>query len=99
MHSHYIKEWRKFRGMTQLTLARAADMERSYLSMVETGARQYNEEMILRLAKVLDTSPANLVGRHPDRDGIDTLLETVSESERVKIAAVVRAMLPPNETN
>jgi len=49
-----IAAWRKFRGMSQLTLAKAAGCTQSALSQIESGARYGTPKLRKALAKALD---------------------------------------------
>jgi transcriptional regulator with XRE-family HTH domain len=56
-----LKAARTRSGMSQQTLAGGAGADRSYLSMLERGLQQPTLAMLLRIAKALDTPPAQLV--------------------------------------
>jgi len=53
--------WRKHRGLTQKALADAVGISQSYVADLESGRRQGNPSLLLRLAKVLGTSMESLV--------------------------------------
>ncbi len=56
-----IQIWRKHRGMTQDVLARKCEINRVYLSQIETGRRQPSTALLRRLATVLDSSVDDLL--------------------------------------
>lgn len=62
----FLKEWRKAAGFTQDRLAEVTGLSKPYISQLESGARQYNQELLESLAEVLRTSPADLIHRRPD---------------------------------
>lgn len=96
MKQHYIKEWRKHRGMTQVALAAAMGVSRSYLTMIERGDTRYNQDFLELAAQHLDTTPADLLARAPgSTQRIDALLADVPEEERQRIEAAIRALLQP----
>ncbi len=53
---HPIKVWRKYRGMTQAELAKAARISVPYLSQIETGNRVGKAEVLAAVAKALGLS-------------------------------------------
>jgi transcriptional regulator with XRE-family HTH domain len=54
MFGALVKHWRARRGLSQLDLALAAGVSARHLSFLETGRAKPSEEMVLRLADVLD---------------------------------------------
>lgn len=56
-----VKVWRKKRGMTQRTLAAAAEVSPSYLAEIETRRKPGSVDAIRRLAKALDVPMERLV--------------------------------------
>jgi transcriptional regulator with XRE-family HTH domain len=51
---------REKRGLSQSQLARAVDVVDTYISRIETGRAQPSFDLILALARHLDTSPSEL---------------------------------------
>ncbi len=51
-----LRYWRSKRGFSQLDLSLVAEVSTRHLSFLETGRAQPSEEMVLRLASVLDLS-------------------------------------------
>lgn len=56
-----IREWREDRGMSQETLADAAGLHRTHISLIERGQRSARLETIYRLANALGIQPADLM--------------------------------------
>ena len=56
-----LRTVRKEVGLTQEQLAHAADIDRTFVSMVERGERQPTVRVIFRLAAALDVPPARLI--------------------------------------
>lgn len=95
MQKHYIREWRTHRGLTQKAMAEAMNISQSYVAMVERGTRRYDQYFLEGAAATLEVGIADLF-RSPDESGsIDALLLSLDESERIRVEAVVRAMLGP----
>lgn len=55
-----IAYYRKARGYTQLQLAEALDIDRSHMSGIEIATQGISLDLIFRLCKVLDITPAQL---------------------------------------
>lgn len=71
---HYLKEWRKFRGMTQQELADALDTSKSVISDMERGELQLSPKWLRRIAPILQTQPGHILDHDPadlDNDIID----------------------------
>lgn len=58
-----IKSLRKEKGMSQLELSKRLGVSRSTISMWEIGASQPDNDSLLRLAELFDTSADYLLGR------------------------------------
>jgi transcriptional regulator with XRE-family HTH domain len=67
--NHYVREWRRKRGLTQLALAQACGVDRSLIAKLESGVHRYNQDILQDCARVLDCSVADLLVRHPDDPG------------------------------
>lgn len=58
-----LRECRTKAGISQEALALQADLDRTYISLMERGLRQPTLETLFRLAEVLGIAPATMVGR------------------------------------
>ena len=56
-----LRVWRKYRGLTQQQVARAAGISKPYLSQLELGRRKGTAEVLQAIAKVLNVSLDDLV--------------------------------------
>lgn len=56
-----LRAYRSRSAISQERLAEAVGMDRTYISMLERGIHQPTLTVVLRLAVVLDVSPAELV--------------------------------------
>lgn len=65
---HYIREWRKKRGLTVNGLAAKSDVSASMISKLERGLAQYTQGMLKRLSEALEVEPEFLVAIDPDSD-------------------------------
>lgn len=62
---HYIKEWRKFRGLTQQQLSERIGIDKSYLSKIENGKKRYDQPFLEATAEALSCEVADLLIRNP----------------------------------
>lgn len=91
---HYIREWRKHRGLTQEVLAERAGMTPTNLSQLENHKQSYSAEGLERLAEALRCEPAQLLMVDPSKDdAIWSLWERAKPAERQQIIAVTKALL------
>ncbi|MDO9300248.1 MAG: helix-turn-helix transcriptional regulator [Anaerolineales bacterium] len=58
-----IKVWREYRGLTQQQLADKVKISKPYISQIETGKRTGTTEILSAIAKALDVSLDEVVGR------------------------------------
>src|SRR5260221_9444891 len=63
---HFIKEWRKYRGLTQEKLAARLGISTSHISQIERGRINYTRETLEALAYSLHCEPSDLLGRDPN---------------------------------
>jgi transcriptional regulator with XRE-family HTH domain len=62
-----LRVYRLERGLTQEQLSERVDVVRSYICTLESGKKQPNLNMVLRLAAALGTKPGVLVDAMADR--------------------------------
>jgi phage repressor protein C with HTH and peptisase S24 domain len=65
MAKTFIKEWRKYRGLTQEQLADMIDMSNSNLSRIESGSVRYTSDSLEMIAHALAVNVADLLSRSP----------------------------------
>jgi transcriptional regulator with XRE-family HTH domain len=58
-----LRELREKRGLTQDELGTDANLDRTYISLLERGLRQPTLEVIFTLAKALNVSPSSMIKR------------------------------------
>ena len=97
---HFIKQWRKFRGLTQAQLADRMEMSPASISQIETRKQDYTQETLERLAAALMCEPADLLIRDPsDPEGIWSLWDRAKPGQRKQILAVVEGLLKATGTD
>jgi transcriptional regulator with XRE-family HTH domain len=91
--SHYIREWRRHRGLTQEQLAERIGIARSYLSKIESGKRRYDQPFLEAAAEQLRCEPGDLIMRDAsDPEGIWSIWDNLKPAERIQAIAVLRAI-------
>lgn len=91
---HFIKEWRKHRGLTQETLGERIGVDRTYVSKIEKGRKRYDQPFLEAAAVALACSPADLIMRDPTQpDALWSILERVPASERQHATDAAAAVL------
>ena len=89
----YIREWRKFRALTQQALAERMGLARSYISHVEKGRRRYDQLFLEDAAEVLGCTPGDLIMRSPyDSEGLWLAWDQVDPVDRPVAAKMLRAL-------
>lgn len=96
----YIREWRKFRGLTLDKLASrleelgAHDVGPSHLSMLERGQRAYTQATLEAVADALRTDVASLIMRDPSEpDALWSIWDQAKPGERKHIVEAVRSVV------
>jgi len=81
--AHYIREWRKYRGLTQAQLADAIAVQRTHLCKIECGHRNHGKPVLEAIAAKLECDPNDLVRRHPSHTSeIESLYMSLSAEDR-----------------
>lgn len=87
--SHFVREWRKFRGYSQERLAEMVGVTHGAISQLETGKTHYTQAMLEALAEALMTEPASLLMRDPTaQDAIWSIWERAKPAQRRQIEAI-----------
>jgi transcriptional regulator with XRE-family HTH domain len=90
---HFVREWRKFRGLTQERLAERTPFTTGAISQLETGRTKYTQDMIEALAVALDCSPGDLLSKDPLKEGeIIDLMRHLPESKKGDVIAILKAL-------
>jgi len=58
-----LLEYREKSGLSQEKLALAADLDRTYISLLERGLRQPTLTTLFKIAEVLEIAPATMVAK------------------------------------
>jgi transcriptional regulator with XRE-family HTH domain len=89
----YLRQWRKHRSLTQDQLAERIGISKPYLSQIETGKRQWTQELLDKLADELRCEPADLIVRDPsDPDGIWSIWDQLRPLERAQVVEIAKTL-------
>ena len=89
---HFIREWRRYRGLSLVQLAERVGITHGQLSKVERGKRPWGEPLLEKLAEELGTDPASLLMRDPtDPEGIWSIWDQVPPTERPRALSILKA--------
>lgn len=89
----FIRQWRKFRGLTLEQLADRIDMKASSLSYLERGQSAYTQGTLEALAEALMTSVPSLLSVDPNKEGeVVDLLRMIDDRNRDQAIRVLRAL-------
>lgn len=66
---HFIRQWRKHRGLTQEQLAEIVGVTHGAISQLERGETGYTQPMLEALAAAMHCEPADLIMRDPSQPG------------------------------
>jgi len=99
MQTHYLRQWRKKRGLTQKQLAERMEREpgeqlMSYVTVsnIERGDQSPTLEQLMALASALDITVSMLLENDPDKDGeVIDLLRKIHEGNRETVIAMLKA--------
>lgn len=92
--STFIREWRKFRNLTQEQLAERIEMSVGTISRVETGQQPYSQPMLEAIAAAVRCAPADLLSRRPDDPQYElwTVIQGMKPEDRAQAIKVIKAL-------
>lgn len=89
----FLKQWRKHRGYTQDRLAEMVGLSKPYVSQLETGKRQYTQELLEQFAEALQCAPADLIMRDPsEAEGIWSIWGDLKPAERNQVVEIAKTI-------
>lgn len=90
---HYIREWRKFRGLTLEQLAERIGMTHQNLGKIERMKVPYNQALLEALAEELRCAPADLIMRDPSQpDGLWSIYDQLSPIQREQVVEIAKTI-------
>lgn len=95
--THFLRQWRKYRGLTQEEVGERIEVNASTLSRVERGEIPYDQDLLERLALVYLCEPADLLSIDPLKPDPPKLvydrLRSAPDAIRDQALAVLNALL------
>lgn len=89
----FLKEWRKFRGLTQEQLAERVGMAVSNISQLEQGRQGYSQEGLEAFADALNCDPGQILNVDPTKgDAIWSIWEQAAPVQRQQIVEIARTI-------
>lgn len=93
---HYLKEWRKFRGLTQTQVSGRVGVNESNISRHENYQYKYTQELLEAFSEAYGCEPADLLRPPPTPSKPESEFEryrrTLGEDQKAQAVAVLRAM-------
>ena len=90
---HFIRAWRKFRGLTQEQVSARIEMSRENYSKIERGVIPYNQDVLEQLADRLMCEPWDLLNRDPSKEGdVVDLLRLMRDKDQDTVKAILMAL-------
>lgn len=87
---HFIRSWRRHRGLTQEQLSERIGYDRSYLSKIEHFKKRYDELFLEAVAEALNCTAADLIMRDPSQpNSIWSIWDQIPPQEREHAAKVL----------
>src|SRR5687768_5850091 len=96
----YIKEWRKFRGLSLRRLADRLEMDgpddtisHTSIQRIENGLQPYSQPVLEALSGALNVSVVDLISVDPTKEGeVIDLLRLINDNNRDQAIRVLRAL-------
>lgn len=86
---HFIKQWRKYKGLTQDQLAERIGVTGGTISQLETGRINYTQSIIERLAEEFRCSPGDILNVDPTVDrAMWSIWENLDTPARNQVAEI-----------
>jgi Predicted transcriptional regulators len=90
---HFIKEWRRYRGLTQEQLASRLDVDRTTVSKIEGAKQEYSQGFLEAAAHALRCEPADLIMRDPTQpSAIWSIWDSIPDVEKPKAIAILSTL-------
>lgn len=91
---HFIKQWRKFKRLTQEKLAERIGVTPGAISQLELGRVNYTQPMLERLAEEFGCRPGDLLNVDPTVDkAMWSIWETLDVPARNQVAEIAETFL------
>ena len=99
---HFIRQWRKFRRLSQEKLAEQLGVTHGAISQLERGHTSYTQPTLEKLAHALQCTPADLIARNPYSDESPVTvfdgLDTAERQEALRFIEYLKRTKQGNRT-
>lgn len=90
----YIKQWRKFRGLSQQDMADLLDISHTTFGRIERGLSPYHQRFLEAVAEALQCKVADLLLRDPLKpEAIWSIWDQLTEPQQAQAVAMLDAMM------
>lgn len=93
----YLREWRKYRGLSTEKLASEAGVSPGLISQIENGESGGSPDSLEKLAIALQIQVGELLDIRP-RAGGSVLRVWVNDNDRARVRAIVAALTPESQS-
>lgn len=96
----FVREWRKFRGLTLEKLAERLHVHKGTLSRLERGDQRYTQDFLEAAASELNCDVVDLLIRNPlDPESVWSIWDRIPEQARPQARAVLKALVPTDSNS
>lgn len=90
----HLREWRKYRNLTQQQAAESLEIDYTTLSRIERGLIPYDQRLLEAAAELYGCDPADIVMRNPlDTQAPWSLWEQADTGKREQILGMMRIIV------
>jgi transcriptional regulator with XRE-family HTH domain len=98
---HFIREWRKARGLNIPQLAAKTGLTGSLISQIEVGRSRYSQKSLETIAAALDCEPWQLLGIDPTSDSWELFItarpnegiEALDERDKAALSKTISSQI------
>lgn len=95
----YIREWRRYRGISQELMAERVNMAQGTISRLETGDIAYTQPVLEAISDVLMCTPCDLIMRDPSGPGdIWSIWDRIPEEQKNQAAIILETFVKKTGT-
>lgn len=90
---HFVREWRKFRRLTQEQLAERIEQTSGAISQLENGLVNYTQPTLEAIAHALNCEPGDLLSRDPFKEGdVVDLVALLRQKDPETVRAILQGL-------
>jgi transcriptional regulator with XRE-family HTH domain len=91
---NYLREWRRFKGMTQEQLAEKVGTTKAVISLLESEQRPLSSKWLRKLADALKTTPGRILDIDPTEASAEVLdiWDHIATADRPRAVRILRSL-------